>query len=87
MIKSRQITVQDDKFPNKEWRLGEGVGFCSFWCDATNCDKCIVRFQCLTSRDTISVAFPSDIVDKKIKEINAQHWRLRDGSSRFRTNR
>ena len=76
--KSRQIIIQDDCNEPHE----------SFWCDATNCDDCILRFQCFTSRsDTIIITFPLETIDDKIKEINTQKWRLRDGSSRFRENR
>lgn len=84
-MKSKQIIIQDDKFPNKE---EEVAGFYSFWCDATNCDNCMLRFQCFTSRsETIIITFPLDIIEEKIKEINAQKWRLRDGSSKDRERR
>ena len=75
-MKSRQIIIQDDCEEPHE----------SFWCDATNCDECVLRFQCFTSRsETIIVTFTLEEIDDKIKEINAQKWRLRDGSSENRT--
>lgn len=74
-MKSRQVIIQDDCGEQHE----------SFWCDATNCDNCVLRFQCYTSRsETIIVTFPLETIDKEIKKVNAQHWRLRDGSSKYR---
>jgi len=77
-MKSRQVIIQDDcEEPHK-----------SFWCDATNCDNCVLRFQCFTSRsETIIVTFPLEEIDDRIEEFNKQQWRLRDGSSRARANR
>ena len=43
-----------------------------FYCDATDCERCSVRFQCFTSRGIITT-------DKDVEK-----WRLRDGSSKFR---
>lgn len=43
-----------------------------FYCDATDCEHCSVRFQCFTSRGIIQT-------DKDVEK-----WRLRDGSSKFR---
>lgn len=77
-MKSRQIFIQDDNEDLHEY----------FWCDATNCDNCMLRFQCFTSRsEVIVVTFPPDIISSKIEEFNAQKWRLRDGSSEYRANR
>lgn len=74
--KSRQIIIQDDCDEPHE----------SFWCDATNCDNCVLRFRCFTSRaETIIVTLPLEEIDEVIKNIH--HWRLRDGSSRARENR
>ena len=76
--KSRQIIIQDDCNEPHE----------SFWCDATNCDECVLRFKCFTSRsETIIVTFTLEEIDEKIKEVNTQHWRLHDGSSGSRKNR
>jgi len=74
-VKSRQVIIQDDCEEPHE----------SFWCDATNCDDCVLRFQCFTSRsETIIVTFPLETIDEEIKKVNAQKWRLRDGSSKYR---
>ena len=74
--KSRQIIIQDDCGEPHE----------SFWCDATNCDDCILRFRCFTSRsETIIVTLPLEEIDETIENI--RRWRLRDGSSRTRENR
>ena len=74
--KSRQIIIQDDCNEPHE----------SFWCDATNCDECVLRFKCFTSRsETIVVTLTLEEIDETIKNI--QRWRLRDGSSRARENR
>ena len=74
-MKSRQVIIEDDCGEPHE----------SFWCDATNCDDCVLRFQCFTSRsETIVVTFTLEEIDERIKEVNAQKWRLRDGSSKYR---
>ena len=46
----------------------------TFWCDATLCDKCPVRYKCFTSRGDIVVSATKEILE----------WRLRDGSSKDR---
>lgn len=51
-----------------------------FWCDATQCKECPVRFQCFTSRGDILI----DPTTKLLQEILNFKWRLRDGSSDFR---
>jgi len=77
-MKSRQIIIKDSCGGLHE----------SFWCDGTNCSNCILRFQCFTSRsETIRVTFPSETIRDKLKEVNAQRWRLRDGSSGARAHR
>ena len=52
-----------------------------FWCDATQCDECPVRYQCFTSRGDILI---DPQTDAKIQEILNFKWRLRDDSSKFR---
>lgn len=77
-MKSRQILIEDDC----------GNLRTTFSCDAADCTKCMLRFQCYTSRsDTIIVTFPLETIEEKISELWAQRWRLRDGSSGFRENR
>uniref|UniRef100_A0A6M3L6R5 Uncharacterized protein n=1 Tax=viral metagenome TaxID=1070528 RepID=A0A6M3L6R5_9ZZZZ len=62
MSKSRHIIVNDYEF----------------WCDATLCNECPVRYQCFTSRGDIII----DANHKDLKKI--LEWRLRDGSSKAR---
>lgn len=77
-MNSKQIIIQDDC----------GELHAAFSCDATNCEKCFLRFQCFTSRsDRIIVTFPLEEINEKIDKLYAQRWRLRDGSSGFRENR
>lgn len=73
-MKSRQVIIEDD--------LGEPHE--QFWCDANNCDDCVLRFQCYTSRSKITVTFPLEEIDDIINKLNEQRWRLRDGSSKYR---
>jgi len=68
-MKSRWIVTQDEF----------GERYESFWCDATHCDRCELRFLCFTSRNETIV------VDSK--ELNVPRWRLRDGSNKRRTPR
>ena len=75
-MKSRQIIIQDDCEEPRE----------SFWCDATNCDGCVLRFQCFTSRsDTIIVTYPMEDIEGIISRV--RKWRLRDGSRDDRSKR
>jgi len=68
-MKSRQIIIQDEFEEPHE----------SFWCDATHCDECKLRFLCFTSRNETIVV--------NSKELNVPRWRLRDGSSKRRAPR
>ncbi len=52
----------------------------SFWCDATNCEFCPIRFKCFTSKNEVTVS----VKDADIADLSKQYWRLRDGSSDFR---
>lgn len=45
----------------------------TYYCDATDCETCLARFQCFTTK--------GDII-KTNKFI--EKWRLRDGSSEYR---
>lgn len=70
-MKSRQIIIQDEFEEPHE----------SFWCDATHCDECELRFLCFTSRnETIVINLP-------LEELDVPRWRLRDGSNKRRTPR
>ena len=76
-MKARQILIQDDCGEPHE----------SFWCDATNCDNCVIRFQCYTSRSNIIITYALEEIDGILGSLNEQRWRLRDGTKENRTKR
>ena len=65
--------------------LGAELETETIWCDASNCDNCMVRFQCYTtSGETLVMVFDLEEYDEKLDELHKYKWRLRDGSTEDR---
>ncbi len=79
VLKSRRILIRDDTGESREL----------IWCDATCCETCLVRFQCLTTENTDLLTYSSTLenLETSLEKLLNNKWRLRDGSSEYRNKR
>lgn len=73
-MKCRHIIIQDTN----------GKQYDSLWCDCSDCDECVLRYECYTSTGNLIITFPAEDIINKVGTLREKRWRLRDGSSEKR---